>query len=136
MDITLERILSLIPKKENGDFVHGAKKMFAQKIGLDSGNVVSDWINERSHSYKNYLYKISAIYNVSVEWLKGETEETKKDPSAMTGEEVDEECFNLAKELQENYDLRRLLHAARGTSADNVRRVADMMEGFRKGRED
>ena len=79
MDITLERILSLIPKKENGDFQHGAKKEFAQNIGLKSGNLISDWINGRSESYPGYLYEISAKYGVSVEWLRGETNE--KSPS-------------------------------------------------------
>lgn len=79
MDITLERILSLIPKKENGDFQHGAKKEFAQNIGLKSGNLISDWINGRSESYTGYLYEISAKYGVSVEWLRGETNE--KSPS-------------------------------------------------------
>ena len=75
MDITLTRILSLIPRKDNGDFVHGELKIFANSIGLKSGNLVSDWINGRSKSYRNYLYEIAAKYNVSVEWLKGETDE-------------------------------------------------------------
>lgn len=85
MDITLERILSLIPKKENGDFVHGAKKKFAQEIGLDSGNVISDWVNGRSCSYKNYVYQIASIYGVSVAWLKGEGETETKEKSAAQG---------------------------------------------------
>lgn len=75
MDIMLNRILSLIPKKENGDFQHGAQKAFANSIGLKSGNLISDWQNGRSESYKNYLYEISAKYNVSVEWLRGESDE-------------------------------------------------------------
>ena len=78
MDITLKRILSLIPKKENGDYQHGAQKAFANSIGLKSGNLITDWSKGRSVSYKNYLYEISAKYNVSVEWLPGETD----DPSA------------------------------------------------------
>ncbi len=75
MDIMLERILSLIPKKENGDFQHGALKAFANSIGLKSGNLVSDWLKGRSESYKNYIYEVSAKYGVTVEWLKGETDE-------------------------------------------------------------
>ena len=74
MDITLERILSLIPKKPDGKFVRGAKKEFSQKIKIDS-TMLSQWINGDSQSYKNYLYQISTICNVSVEWLKGETDE-------------------------------------------------------------
>lgn len=82
MDIVLERILTLIPRKESGKFVHGAKKAFADKIGLNHPQIISDWIAERNSSYKNYLYVISAKYNVSVEWLKGETD----DPTPLTGE--------------------------------------------------
>jgi hypothetical protein len=78
MDITLERILSLIPKKENGDFKHGAKKAFATSLGFKDGTIVTIWISGSSDSYKNYLYQISELYNVSVEWLKGETDQKEK----------------------------------------------------------
>lgn len=88
MDIMLERILSLIPTKENGDFVHGEKKKFAQTIGLKSGNVISDWVMGRSSSYENYIYKISAVYGVSVEWLKGETDEKEKPTGNADGRRI------------------------------------------------
>lgn len=78
MDILLERILSLIPRKENGDYVHGAIKQFAESIGVKNGNLVSDWIAGRSVSYRRYVYVISAKYNVSVEWLCGETDIKEK----------------------------------------------------------
>ena len=84
MDIILERILSLIPKKPDGTYIHGAKKDFAQSLGLENGNLVSDWEKGRTSSYTNYLYEIAAKYNVSVEWLKGETDE--KTPAATKGE--------------------------------------------------
>lgn len=81
MDVSLQRILSLIPKKEDGSFVHGAIKDFAKGLGLKSGNIVSDWIAGRSESYKGYLYQISVKYNVPVEWLQGETD--KKEPTGI-----------------------------------------------------
>ena len=80
MNIVLERILSLIPHKENGDFVHGEIKKFANNIGLKSGNLISDWINGRSSSYKSYVYEIADKYDVSVEWLLGKTD-IKKEPA-------------------------------------------------------
>ena len=37
LDNILDRILSLIPKKPDWTFVHGALKEFAESIGLKSG---------------------------------------------------------------------------------------------------
>lgn len=98
MDITLERILSLIPKKPDGSYVHGAKKEFAQSLGLENGNLVADWEKGRTFSYTNYLYEIAAKYHVSVEWLKGETDEKKP---TLSGE--------LSKEEQAFIDWLRSL---------------------------
>ena len=80
LEVMLERVLSLIPKKPDGKFVHGAKKDFSKNIGAPE-NIVSDWISGRSSSYKNYAYQISAKYGVSVEWLRGETDEKEKPAS-------------------------------------------------------
>lgn len=80
MDITLERILSLLAKKENGEFARGEKAKFASSLGLPH-NVVAEWVNGKSKSYRNHLYHISDKYNVSVEWLKGETDIKEKSPA-------------------------------------------------------
>lgn len=93
MDIMLTRILSLIPKKPDGKFVHGALKEFANKLNLKSGNVVSDWMNGRSTSYISYVYQIADIYNVSVEWLKGETD----DPSIKKAPGINAEGLSAAR---------------------------------------
>ena len=74
MDIMLERILSLIPHKPDGKFVHGAKKVFCDKIGINT-TILSQWLSEYSKSYEQYVYQIADAYNVSVEWLKGETDD-------------------------------------------------------------
>lgn len=75
MDIIGERVFSLIPKKPDGKYKHGAKADFARSLGFKSGAIVSDWESGKSDSYKNYLYQISALYNVSVDWLQGKTED-------------------------------------------------------------
>lgn len=118
MDIMLERILSLIPKKENGDYQHGALKAFANSIGLKSGNLISDWVKGRSESYKNYIYEVSAKYNVSVEWLKGETDdpsvsvknERPAEGRALTDKQ--KEAVEFIKSLSDD-DLRRFIAAAK-----------------------
>lgn len=99
MDITLERILSLIPRKDNGDFKHGAQKKFAESIGLKSGNLIADWIKGRSKSYENYIYEISDKYNVSVGWLKGETDiKEKPTAEAMSFEDIVRAIKGLSRE--------------------------------------
>ena len=91
MSIMQERVLSLIPHKPDGKFVHGAKADFARMLGFKSGAIVSDWESGKSDSYKNYLFQISALKGVSVEWLKGETDDPgiKKAP-ATEGEDYTE----------------------------------------------
>lgn len=87
MSIMQERVLSLIPRKPDGKYVHGAKADFARELGFKSGAIVSDWESGKSDSYKNYLYQISALHGVSVEWLRGETDEPGiKEAPATEGE--------------------------------------------------
>ena len=89
VDIVLERILSLLPKKPDGKFVRGSKKEFAQSIGYDSGDIVSMWINGSSTSYNGKLHEISAKYGVSVEWLRGETDEKNPAPKGDGMQEIE-----------------------------------------------
>lgn len=112
MSKMLERVMSLVPKKPNGDFVHGAKSEFARSLGFKNGAVVSDWEAGKSDSYKNYLYQISALYNVSVEWLRGETDdpEIKKDPpQAEEGlSDMQLKAMRFVQSLSDD-DLRRFI---------------------------
>lgn len=89
MDTTLERIMSLVPKKPDGSPVHGAKKDFCGKIGL-APNTMTEWIAGRSQSYLKYLYQIAEAYDVSVAWLRGETDE-KSPPRDQGGQLTPEE---------------------------------------------
>lgn len=100
MDITLERILSLIPRKPDGAYKHGAKKEFAVSIGYDSGDVISMWEKGTSSSYRLKLHEIAAKYNVSVEWLKGETDEkTPAGTILLSAEQLDREFIDLLLQL-------------------------------------
>lgn len=93
MDIMLERILSLIPKKENGDFKHGSLAAFARPLGFKDGHIISDWISGNSVSYSNYLYQIASLHDVSIEWLKGETDE--KIQPATEGDRLNPDYMKL-----------------------------------------
>jgi hypothetical protein len=77
VDKTLERILSLLPHKENGKIVHGAKVEFARALGYIDGSIVAMWEKGTSESYKGRLSDIALMYGVSVEWLKGETDDPR-----------------------------------------------------------
>lgn len=102
MDITLERMLTLIPKKENGSFKHGALSQFARSIGFKDGHIVSDWIAGNSESYKNYIYQVSALYHVSVEWLQGKTEDKSiKETPATEGEGVSAEAQEILNYIRD-----------------------------------
>lgn len=101
MDAMLKRILTLIPKKENGAFKHGALSQFARPLGFKDGHIVSDWIAGNSESYKNYLYQISALHGVSVNWLRGETD----DPGIK--EAPDPKIEGVSAEAQEILDYIR-----------------------------
>lgn len=101
MDIIGERVFSLIPKKPDGKYKHGAKADFARSLGFKSGAIVSDWESGKSDSYKNYLYQISALYNVSVEWLQGKTE----DKSIKETPDPKIEGEGLSATVQELFDF-------------------------------
>lgn len=94
-DVTLNRILSLIPKKENGEYLHGAKKAFAESIGYKGGEIITMWENGDSRSYMGKLYEISSVHNVSIEWLRGETDSPtparQKESSPQIGELTEDE---------------------------------------------
>lgn len=93
MDIVLERVLSLIPKGKNGKYAHGAKVKFAKSIGYNDGSIVSMWENGTSVSYTKKLHQIADIYNVSVEWLKGKTD----DPGIKKAPGINAEGLSAAR---------------------------------------
>lgn len=117
MDIVLQRIISLIPQKPDGNFVHGAKKDFANTLGLPS-NIVAEWMSGRNKSYARHVHAISNIYNVSVEWLEGKTdikEKTAADPSDGLSEE--ETQFIQELRLMSEEERKFLMAQIRGVNA-------------------
>lgn len=87
MDTTLERILTLIPQNGNGRFVRGAASEFSKKIGI-APNLPAEWKAGRNKSYMTKLYEISNAYDVSVDWLLGNSDEKKK-PTTENGDGLD-----------------------------------------------
>ena len=113
MEILLERILSLVPKK------HGGDKEFALSIGYKSGNVIADWKAGRSFSYKNKVQEIAKVYNVSSEWLYGETDQKEKSPAPEGVELTDlqKEAMEFVKTMNEE-QLRQFIMFGKAMSGE------------------
>lgn len=125
MDTTLERILSLIPKKPDGSPVHGAKKDFCGKIGL-APNTMTEWIAGRSQSYHKYLYQIAEAYGVSVAWLKGETDEKEK-----LAVPEDDELKEYLEMIRTRPECRMLLSTVKGATKEEVEANVKLIEALR-----
>lgn len=126
MDITLERILSLLPRKPDGTLEHGARKEFAQSIGLKNGNLISDWVKGRTNSYNNYIYEIAAKYGVSVEWLRGETDEKEK-----LAVPEDDELKEYLEMIRTRPECRMLLSTVKGATKEEVEANVKLIEALR-----
>ena len=118
MDIILERILSLIPRKGNGDFEHGAKKEFARSIGFKGGEIISDWIAGRNKSYVKHIHVIAEKYNVSTEWLTGQSDRKEKTAAGVSDSLSDEESIFLDQfRLMSEEERKFLLAQMRGVTS-------------------
>lgn len=134
MDIVLERILSLIPKKENGKYVHGAKKDFAMTIGYDSGDIVSMWIKGTSNSYLGKLHEISNKYNVSVEWLEGKSD-IKEKAAPISGSDLSEKEIEFFKKVDLlNPAMQRLSLACSVLDEEEIEHLANVAEMLAKAK--
>lgn len=83
MDIMLERILELVGTK------HGAKKELMDALQLPP-NLVTEWKQGRVKSYPKYAAKIADYYDVSLDWLSGNTDDKSKKPATQKGDELSE----------------------------------------------
>lgn len=126
MDKTLERILSLLPHKPDGSLEHGARKEFAQSIGYEGGEIVAMWIKGTSTSYMKKLHEIAAKYNVSVEWLRGETDERSTAPEPET-----DELREYLEMLRSRPECRMLLSTVKGATKEEVEANVKLIEALR-----
>jgi len=128
VDISLERVLSLIEKKPDGRYVHGAKKEFCETIGAPA-NIINEWERGVSRSYRNYFYAISAKYDVSAEWLKGETDdmggtgklrEAKEKPASQSAGGWEDEALRLLRSLSQEELERELAYLRERTNGKDM----------------
>lgn len=93
MEITLQRIISAM---EDANI---KQKDLLTALGL-SEPTFSAWKSGRNTSYKKYIHAIAEYLNVSVEYLKGETEQKEKLPLEI--EEKLLEMYELTKGFDES----------------------------------
>ena len=91
MDITLERILKL--KKDKGI----TDTQFQKDIGVYA-TALAEWKNGKTTSYLKKLPKIAAYFDVSVDYLLGNTDTPKK-PVGNKADELDQEFSDLIAQL-------------------------------------
>lgn len=130
MDIMLKRIFEL-----KGD-AHGSTKELADALGI-SGNAITNWKNGTSKSYRGYAEQIAEHYNVSIEWLRGETDVRTpyKKPEKETPPIGDDERLNSVLEMYYNRpEMRILFGTLPNASPDSIIKAAMMIEEDRRKR--
>lgn len=81
MDITLERIVNEL-KLQN------KKKIdLTENLGIVN-SAFGNWLSGRNTSYKKYLHAIANFLDVSVEYLKGETDIKKPPKPSVTDDDI------------------------------------------------
>ena len=130
MDEVLSRILSLIPKKENGDFKHGAKAEFCKSIRIKP-QTLSDWISGRSTSYKDKVYQISSVYDVPVEWIETGKERFKQNYEAAKKAEEDD-TVAVRERLRSSPELKILFDAAENAPASALLEAAAIIMRYKE----
>lgn len=73
MDITMQRILQEL-KTQNKSRIE-----LGEYLNV-TPNIITDWKSGRLKSYKKYLHGIAEFLGVSVEYLRGETDQKEKPP--------------------------------------------------------
>ena len=84
----------------------------AEEIGL-SRPAVSSWKTGKAKPSDVTILKIAEYFNVSIDYLLGESEEIKKDPTPKTGNEVsdlDAFTLNILHKLTPEYQEKAIAH--------------------------
>lgn len=113
MDITIKRIIDELSSKNK-------KKIdLTNYLGLVS-SAFGNWQSGRNQSYKKYLHAIAEFLGVSVEYLRGETDQKEK-PSTIAGEGQ-----------EEKRDSNTVLILGRDGTRQERRLTDDQMEALRR----
>lgn len=118
MDAIVERIIAELKEQKKSQLE------LARFIGVTQ-NVVTDWKSGRIKSYTRYIHGIADFLGVSVEYLRGETDQKEKPPVRMD-EGQDANMIRIAGR-DGSYQERRLTDE----QLDIIRRMVDQMPDFK-----
>ena len=120
MDVTLQRILDEIDQQKKQQTELG------EYLGV-TPNIITDWKSGRLKSYKKYLHGIADFLGVSVEYLRGETDQKKK-PLVN----ADEELTEYLEELKNRNEMRMLFSVTKDCTKEEVEQAVRIIEALRK----
>lgn len=89
MDISLSRIITELQKQNKMQYE------LTDYLGINYSSF-ANWKAGRNQSYKKYLHAIAEFLGVSVEYLRGETDQKKKLPTTESEELTNEKRLLLA----------------------------------------
>ena len=112
MDLTMQRIL------EEMQLQNKQQTELGEHLNV-TPNIITDWKSGRLKSYKKYLHGIADFLNVSIEYLKGETD--KKEKPLSENEERLKELYDLTADLSET-EIQLLKAYAAGIKANRENR--------------
>lgn len=95
MDITMQRIVAELRSQKKSQLE------LAQHLGVTQ-NVVTDWKSGRIKSYTKYIHGIADFLGVSVEYLRGETDEKRKSPTPRVTDDV--VCFPVLGDIAAGFE--------------------------------
>lgn len=108
-----------------------SQKELGQKIGVAESTVSLYESNKRFPDAET-LKKISALFNVSIDYLLGSSlEETSPTQTEPVGYYTDPEVAQIAEELRTNPDRRILFDASKDLNKDDIDTVLKIIDGLK-----
>ena len=120
MNIILERTLSELKLQ------HKTQSALADYLGV-TVNVITDWKGDRVHSYTKYVHAIASFLDVSVEYLRGETDQKEK---PLAG--GDKELTEYLEELKNRDEMRMLFNTTKNCTKQEIEQIIRIIEALHK----
>ncbi len=106
-------------------------------VALENGfskATVTGWKSGRTKPTDSSLAKLAAYFNVSVEYLKNDSE-AKEKPAPISGDDFPERDIQLMKIIDsDNLAMQRLLLAGSVLDSEDLERLADLAESLAKAK--